>query len=56
MIDFNIRPKPEQERIVEILMQLPRDDREELLSLCGLYPKFHLTNQKDFHSMMRDLK
>ena len=56
MIDFNIRPKTEQERIVEILMQLPRDDREELLSLCGLYPKFLLTNQKDFHSMMRDLK
>ena len=56
MIDFNIRPKTEQERIVDILMQLPRDDREELLSLCGLYPKFHLTNQKDFHSMMRDLK
>ena len=56
MIDFNIRPKTEQERIVEILMQLPKDDREELLSLCGLYPKFHLTNQKDFHSMMRDLK
>ena len=56
MIDFNIRPKTEQERIVEILMQLPRDDREELLSLCGLYPKFHLTNQKDFYSMMRDLK
>ena len=56
MIDFNIRPKTGQERIVEILMQLPRDDREELLSLCGLYPKFHLTNQKDFHSMMRDLK
>ena len=56
MIDFNIRPKTEQERIVEILMQLPRDDREELLSLCGLYPKFHLTNQKDFHSMMRDQK
>ena len=56
MIDFNIRPKTEQERIAEILMQLPRDDREELLSLCGLYPKFHLTNQKDFHSMMRDLK
>ena len=56
MIDFNIRPKTEQERIVEILMQLPRDDREELLSLCGLFPKFHLTNQKDFHSMMRDLK
>ena len=56
MIDFNIRPKTEQERIVEILMQLPRDDREDLLSLCGLYPKFHLTNQKDFHSMMRDLK
>ena len=56
MIDCNIRPKTEQERIVEILMQLPRDDREELLSLCGLYPKFHLTNQKDFHSMMRDLK
>ena len=56
MIDFNIRPKTEQERIVEILMQVPRDDREELLSLCGLYPKFHLTNQKDFHSMMRDLK
>ena len=56
MIDFNIRPKTEQERIAEILMQLPKDDREELLSLCGLYPKFHLTNQKDFHSMMRDLK
>ena len=56
MIDFNIRPKTEQERIVEILMQLPRDDREELLSLCCLYRKFHLTNQKDFHSMMRDLK
>ena len=56
MIDFNIRPKTEQERIAEILMQLPRDDREELLSLCGLYPKFNLTNQKDFHSMMRDLK
>ena len=56
MIDFNIRPKTEQERIVEILMQLPRDDREELLSLCGLYPKFHLPNQKDFHSMMRELK
>ena len=56
MIDCNIRPKTEQERIIEILMQLPRDDREELLSLCGLYPKFHLTNQKDFHSMMRDLK
>lgn len=56
MIDCNIRPKTEQERIVEILMQLPRDDRQELLSLCGLYPKFHLTNQKDFHSMMRDLK
>ena len=56
MIDCNIRPKTEQERIVEILMQLPRDDREELLSLCGLYPKFHLTNQKDFHSMMGNLK
>jgi len=56
MIDFNVRPKTEQERIAEILMKLPKDDREELLSLCGLYPKFHMTNQKDFHSMMRDLK
>ena len=56
MIDCNIRPKTEQERIVEILMQLPIDDREELLSLCSLYPKFHLTNRKDFHSMMRGLK
>ena len=56
MIDFNIRPKTEQERIAEILMQLPRDDREELLSLCGLYPKFHLTDREDFHSMMKDLK
>ena len=56
MIDSNIRPKTEQERIVEILMQLPKDDRKELLSLCGLYPKFHLTNRKDFHSMMGDLK
>ena len=56
MIDFNIRPKTEQERIAEILMQLPRDDRQELLSLCGLYPKFHMTDREEFISMMRNLK
>tara|TARA_B100001996_G_scaffold84126_1_gene62073 strand:- start:230 stop:403 length:174 start_codon:yes stop_codon:yes gene_type:complete len=32
---MNIRPKTEQERIVEILMKLSEEDRKELLGYMG---------------------
>ena len=37
---MNIRPKTEQERIVEILMKLSEEDRKELLGYMGEEKEF----------------
>ena len=50
---MNIRPKTEQDRVIEILMKLSEEDREELMSLCGFYPKFYMANREDFLSPMK---
>ena len=42
---MNIRPKTEQERIVEILMKLSEEDRKELLGYMG--------EEKDFLFLMK---